>query len=436
MKNCATVTGTDGTKQMLCFICSPASNMLPCSVCLQKRPRREFMNPTKDTRRCNSCHTCNVCGKRKAGGSFEACVKSCRQCTPCRCDVCQTYKASSAFPQSQLQHATRNTYKRCLACHTCSQCKQFKEPERFHANETICLKCIPVECDVCRTWKVQSEFPESQLHHATRNSNLRCSACHICSQCKRVTSAEWFHENETVCWTCTSGMELYKCEVKTCAKKKLPASSFDYNVLKNHIYASKSAVCEHCQNRGYSPKDLNPHTCQHCKTDFGHTKFDPKMLWASKNNSGRLVCLKCATKVEASPELPTSGRKRKHPDEQVICRLHSETGVLLARAQFSTSNLKNHDNGKGFLYCSECAFTVNKLRERVQNTRNRCRCNKPIHQEPCPLTDKNTFPGRDLAGKQKLTFDEITFLNRLPRTVPGYGWWYKLWGVAPVRNPA
>ena len=167
-----------------------------------------------------------------------------------------------------------------------------------------------------------------------------------------------------------------------------------------------------------------------------HMKFDPKMLWASKNNSGRLVCLKCATKIEASPELPTSGRKRKHPDEQVICRLHSETGVLLARAQFSTSRLKNHDNNRGFLYCNECACTVNKLRERVQNTRNRCRCNKPIHQEPCPLTDKHTFPGRDLAGKQKLTFDEITFLNRLPRTVPGYGWWYKLWGVAPVRNPA
>ncbi len=121
--------------------------------------------------------------------------------------------------------------------------------------------------------------------------------------------------------------------------------------------------------------------------------------------------------------------------QELPCQLHDPVGTKLDASDFPQQRLKNfrRSDSTGFLICSMCDHRVNDLKERFQElpkTKFYCTCQKPVHQEKCPLFHPSrNWPGKDFKGRARpsVTQDDCHFLDQLPLH-PQYSWWHKLWG--------
>ena len=164
--------------------------------------------------RCKACFKCEVCGETKSDARvFDTNTKICSKCSKVPCLTCKTSKARKEFPESQLHNVTRNQGLRCKGCLTCSRCLEVRRAEDFSAAQPRCLECDKFStCEVCHKEKDHQEFPESQLDHVTRNQCLRCEECHTCVRCDRKKAAEKFARTASECTECSqSGVRCDVC---------------------------------------------------------------------------------------------------------------------------------------------------------------------------------------------------------------------------------
>ena len=102
-------------------------------------------------------------------------------------------------------------------------------------------------------------------------------------------SSRSFATATAMCWACHKNKKNVKCEV--CELEQNP-KDFDAEILTNHKFHDRKAVCLQCEELGYSPADTASYTCQsNGGHRCGHLAFN-RMY--SKRRSGKFVCKACA----------------------------------------------------------------------------------------------------------------------------------------------
>ena len=135
----------------------------------------------------------------------------CKVCAPemhfLQCHVCCTTKPAPSFPQRERADDVK--IRRCWMCFKCRDCGQKYGDQRSFYGTAYCSGCRKKTCDVCKEAKSRSNFSESQLHNAkTRNTHVRCKACHVCEDCKSPRRAEDFDKINKQCRKCVNAQRL------------------------------------------------------------------------------------------------------------------------------------------------------------------------------------------------------------------------------------
>ena len=101
------------------------------------------------------------------------------------------------------------------------------------------------------------------------------------------------NKKELICTSCKE--KKSKCAVKSCGLL-LSRECFDKNLFDNARKHNRALVCRKCQDKGFSPKDLDTYTCQVCGP-HGHLKFEKNHVKNSKPpRSSKLLCRQCSDK--------------------------------------------------------------------------------------------------------------------------------------------
>jgi hypothetical protein len=138
-----------GVGRVVCRDCAPELTELKCYICGEAKLALDFpkleqrQNIGKAYRRCWSCFTCGVCGKKHGDKTgFLSGTRHCFGCAQKTCDVCDTKKKVGAFPEYQLDNASRknqNAFLRCRECSDCGKCKKHFGAEHFDGTAKLCM---------------------------------------------------------------------------------------------------------------------------------------------------------------------------------------------------------------------------------------------------------------------------------------------------------
>ena len=155
-------------------------------------------------------------------------------------------------------------------------------------------------CAVCCQQLTQSAFPESQWKRATSASqdwNLRSTGCHSFATCREVKDGRGFDAIAKHCIQCQRHIETWRCDA---CDRRLQRDQFNKDVLDHAKKHKCKAVCLAGAERGFSPRDVDPHLCVECGNK-GHLNFARKMLDHYKDPDRRtqLMCTECSTRLQA-----------------------------------------------------------------------------------------------------------------------------------------
>ena len=162
------------------------------------------------------------------------------------------------------------------------------------------MKKRPHTCAVCEEEREEACFPSSQIHnHQTgHNSQLRCTACHTCVQCRTERQPEEFNLKATICKDCIMKKRPHTCAV--CVEERKECE-FDDNNLMNATKRGGTLVCLRCQDVGFTPKHTDVYHCTLCGPNKpqgrGNFSADRQYLqkWraAEKHEKPLLLCNGC-----------------------------------------------------------------------------------------------------------------------------------------------
>ena len=100
---------------------------------------------------------------------------------------------------------------------------------------------------------------------------------------------------------CTQRQRMHKCNACHIQKQ---ISLFNPKILENAICLKRPTVCIMCQEKGFSPKDVQPHLCEGCG-EKGHLKFTSQSLNNAKKpgRNNLLLCIDCTSRRKGIEEL-------------------------------------------------------------------------------------------------------------------------------------
>ena len=162
--------------------------------------------------------------------------------------------------------------------------------------------------------------------HAERDSYLRCDECHTCKVCKEWKGNDRFDQTSSICMKCIQRKRIHKCNACNIEKQ---ISLFNPNILEHAIGHNRKAVCIKCQEKGFSPKDTQPHLCEGCG-EKGHLKFSSQALKDAKKpgRSNLLLCIDCTSRRKGIEELTNKKDAWKctcqgnHNSSNLKCKLY------------------------------------------------------------------------------------------------------------------
>ena len=148
--------------------------------------------------------------------------------------------------------------------------------------------------------------------NAERDSYLRCDKCHTCQVCKEWKGNDRFDKKSSICMKSAQRQIMHKCNACNIEKQ---ISLFNPNILEHAICHNRQAVCIMCQQKGFSPKDTQPHLCEGCG-EKGHLKFSSQALKDAKKpgRSNLLLCVDCTSRRKEIEQLM---KKKMHGNAHV-----------------------------------------------------------------------------------------------------------------------